>query len=96
MKRKLLWLLESPENFQTLLGMVVLFDKTSRYYMFSGYVTAALLDSHDKENKISVFSINTIERGYTFYHNREKLSDMLLNCIEFVGKTPEETFTIEK
>ena len=92
------WLLESKENFETLCGMCLLFDKKSEYYKFSGFVTAALLDYDDLERKISILAIDTKRpQGlFTFKYSREDLRKMLSNCIEFVGKSEKESFILVK
>jgi len=86
-------LLETPEAFEELLGMCLLFDKDSDYYKFSGFVTAALLD-HD-EPGISILAIKTNDQWYTFKYTREDLKKMFSHCIEFVGKSEEDSFTIQ-
>jgi hypothetical protein len=94
-KRTIDSLLASPESFEELLGMCLLFDKNSDYYKFSGFVTAALLDFDDPDKGISILGIKTTDQWYTFRYTREDLRKMFSHCIEFVGKTEEESFTIE-
>ena len=96
MTRTIDWLLEKPENFETLLGMCLLFDKNSDYYKLSGFVTAALLDHDDPDKQISILAIDTrhLSGWITFKYSREDLRKMFSHCIEFVGKTPEESFTL--
>jgi hypothetical protein len=91
-------LLKDQESFESLLGMVLLFDKNSEYYKFTGWVTAALLDYDDPDKGISIFAINTgrPSEWFTFKYTREDLRKMFENCIEFVGKTEEESFILEK
>ena len=88
-------LLETFESFECLLGMCLLFDKESEYYKFSGFVTAALLDYYDPDKGISILAIKTADQFYTFKYTREDLRKMFSHCIEFVGKTEEDSFTIE-
>lgn len=88
-------LLESDKNFESLLGMCLLFDKDSEYYKFSGFVTCALLDYDDPDNKISILAIQTATDWITFKYTREDLRKMFSHCIEFVGKSEEDSFTIE-
>ena len=87
-------LLESEDSFGELLGMCLLFDKKSDYYKFSGFVTAALLDFDDPDRHISILAIKTQDQWYTFKYSREDLKHMFSHCIEFVGKTEEDSFTI--
>lgn len=89
-------LLESPESFEDLLGMCLLFDKESEYYKFSGFVTSALLDFDDPNKGISIFAIKTSDNFYTFKYTREDLRKMFSHCIEFVGKSEEDSFILEK
>lgn len=94
--KKLDWLLENEDNFASLLGMVLLFDKNSEWNEYSGFVTAALLDFDDPENKISILAIHCGVRGlFTFKRTREELNDILLNCVEFVGEDEESSFILE-
>jgi hypothetical protein len=88
-------LFENADAFGSLLGMCLLFDKNSEYYKFSGFVTAALLDYDDPDNKISILAIKTANDWITFKYTREDLKKMFSNCIEFVGKSEEDSFTIE-
>lgn len=92
--KKLSWLLESPENFATLKDMVLLFDKDSKWYEYSGFVTAALLDYED--DQISILAINGSKGWITFKRSRADLIDMFSNCIEFVGQDEESSFVLEK
>lgn len=97
-RKKISELLESFESFERLRGMCLLFNKDSKYYKFSGFVTAALLD-WEKENKIpiTILAIDTKEIGWiTFYRTREDLIDMFNNCDAFIGNTSEGSFLIEK
>ena len=87
-------LLSNFESFEKLLGMCLLFNKESEYYKFSGFVTAALLDYDDPEKKISILAINTNSGLITFKYSREDLEKMFANCIEFVGKSEEESFVL--
>ena len=87
-------LLESFEAFESLLGMCLLFDKESDYYKFSGFVTAALLDYDDPDKGTSILAIKTADNFYTFKYTREDLRKMFSNCIEFVGKSEEDSFKI--
>jgi hypothetical protein len=88
-------LLKTPKAFENLLGMCLLFDKNSDYYKFSGFVTAALLDFDDLDKNISILAIKTADQWYTFKYSREDLKKMFSYCIEFVGKTEEDSFTIQ-
>lgn len=97
--KKLDWILESSENFESLKGMVLLFDKNSEYYSFSGFVTAALLDYEEENNeKITILAIDTkhLNGWLTFRKTREDLRKMLSNCIEFVGENEEKSFVLGK
>jgi len=87
-------LLGSSDNFGELLGMCLLFDEKSDYYKFSGFVTAALLDRDDPDRHISILAIKTQDQWYTFKYSREDLKNMFSHCVEFVGKTEEDSFTI--
>ncbi len=98
--KKLSEILDTFENFTSLLHMCLLFDKHSEYYKFSGFVTAALLDYDDPDNKISIIAINTYTDGigwhlYTFKRTREELIKMLSECVECVGNTEKDSFIIE-
>lgn len=88
-------LLETPEKFEQLLGMCLLFDRDSDYYKFSGFVTAALLDHDDLKKGISILAIKTNTDWFTFRYSREDLRKMFSYCIEFVGKTEEDSFTVQ-
>ena len=92
-KRTIDSLLISPASFESLLGMCLLFDKSSDYYKFSGFVTAALMDRD--EPGISILAIKTADNWYTFKYTKEDLRKMFSHCIEFVGKSEEDSFTIE-
>ncbi len=96
--KKLSWFFESFENFETLRGMCLLFDKDSEYYRFSGFVTAALLDYDDPDKQISILGINTghLSGWVTLKNDREEMRKMLSNCIEFVGENEEKSFKLEK
>ena len=89
-------LFENFESFEKLKGMLLLFDKNSEYYKFSGFVTAALLDYEDKDKQISILAINTSTNWFTFKYSREDLKKMLSNCIEFVGNNEDDSFVLEK
>lgn len=89
---------DNPENFESLLGMCLLFDKNSKYFEYSGFITAALLDrENDGNNKLSILAIDTHKPNgwYTFKWKNEDLKEMLSNCIEFVGKTEEDSFVLK-
>jgi hypothetical protein len=96
--KKLDDILKDFSSFEELLHMCLLFDKDSEYYKFSGWVTAALLDYDDPDNKISILAIDTRRpQGLiTFRYSREDLRKMLSNCIEFVGKSEEESWILKK
>lgn len=89
-------LLSTPESFEALYGMCLLFNKNSEYYKFSGIVTAALLDYEDPDKQISILAIKTSDNWHTLRCSREYLIKMLDNCDEFVGNTPEESFILQK
>lgn len=91
--KKLSWLLESFENFESLKGMVLLFDKNSKWFEYSGFVTAALLDYEN--NQSTILSINGQKGWITFKLIRADLKEMLSNCIEFVGIDEESSFVLE-
>ncbi len=97
--KKISQIIDSIENFEQLLGMALLFDKNSKYFGWSGFVTAALLDWEEKDNKsLTVLGIDTkhLNGWITIKLTKEELIDALNNCIEFVGKTEEDSFTLEK
>lgn len=88
-------ILKTPEQFETLLYKVLLFAKDSDYYKFSGKVTAALLNYDDPDKEISILAIRTPEQWYTFKSSKDDLRKMLGKCIEVVGNSEEESFTLE-
>ena len=88
-------LLSSSDNFGELLGKAILFNKDSNYYKFSGFVTAALLDFDDPENSISILAIKTNDNWYTFKYTRNDLRKMFASCMEVVGQTEEDSFTLQ-
>ena len=97
-------LLKSGENFENLLYKLLLFDKDSEYFKFTGFVTAALLDYEDVDKQISILAINTHPNTidvngtpvswFTFEYNREDLRKMFKSCIEVVGETEDKSFVI--
>lgn len=97
MKTKKLQDLLVPQEFEKLLGFVLLFDKDSEYFKFSGFVTAALLDFEGtKEEPLTILAINGQHGLITFHRTRKDLHDMFNNCVEFVGRNEEESFVLEK
>lgn len=86
----------TPQGFESLLGMVLLFNKESLYFPYSGFVTASLLDYDDPENKISILAIYGQNGLITFKRTRQDLVDMFNVCDAFIGKTAEESFLLEK
>lgn len=86
-------ILESPESFETLLGMALLFNRDTDYFNFSGFVTAALLD-YEGEDK-NILAINANNKLLTFRWGREDLRKMFESCDAFIGKTEEESFLLK-
>ncbi len=97
--KKLSEIIGSSKEFEKLLGMCLLFDKSSPYFGWSGIVTAALLDYEEDDGKpITILAIDTkhLNGWLTIKRSKEELIDLLNNCIEFVGNSDEECFTLEK
>ena len=88
-------LLENFGTFENLKGMCLLFDKNSDYYKFSGFVTAALLDYDDPKNGVRILAIKNNDNWYTFKYTRDDLRKMFSHCIEFVGRSEEDSFTLQ-
>jgi len=94
--RKKLEELLTPDGFESLRGMLLLFNRESPYFIYSGVVTASLLDYDDPENKISILAINGKHGLITFKRTRQDLIGMFNVCDAFCGHTPETSFLLEK
>ena len=95
--RKTIGEILTPDGFEGLLNMCLLFNRESKYYKYSGWVTAALLDYEDAENQISIFALRNPALGlFTLKPSRVELRDMLENCDAFVGQTIETSFLLVK
>ena len=93
MKEIELFSLFNEMEFEILHGMMLLFDKNSKYFEYSGFVTAALYE-FETDNR-TVLAINCSKGWITFKLTKDELEDMLKNCVEFVGKDEESSFKIK-
>lgn len=93
-------LLESEESFSQLRNMLLLFNKDSEYYKFSGIVTAALLDFEISEEgedlSILAISCGMINQWNTFKCSRTELEKMLNCCDAFIGASAKMSFLLKK
>lgn len=86
-------ILSSPSAFECLLGTVMLFDRDSKFFRFSGLCTACLLDYEDPQTTIMAFLSSS---GFlTAKFSRESLVDLLKCCDVVVCKVPEDSFFLE-
>jgi hypothetical protein len=83
-------------DFESLKGLWLLFNKDTEYYKFSGVVTAALLDYDDPDKHISILAIKTEDNWYTFKYTREDLTKMFNNCDAFIGENETDSFLLSK
>jgi hypothetical protein len=92
LSRKSLEELFVPEEFEKLLGKVLLFNLKSEW--ISGRVSAALLNFESDD--ISVLAIQDFLEGrlITYKLKIEELEDAFKNCEAVIGLTPEESFLI--
>jgi len=98
-KKKISDIINSFESFEQLRGMGLLFNKNSKSFGLSGFVTAALLDFEEQDGcKITVLAIDTkhLNGWVTLKLKKEQLIELLNDCIEFVGKNEEESFILDK
>ena len=95
--KRLSEILKNQESFESLHHKLLLFAKDSKFYSWSGYVTAALLDFEDDGGvPVTIIAINTYKaHGWlTIKRGRAELEEMLKSCIEVVGETEADSFTI--
>ena len=91
--RKSLGELLEREEFQKLLGKVLLFNRKSR--LISGKVSAASLNFEGDDITVLAIMSPTVDPAWMTYKlNREELEDAFKNCEAVIGLTPEESFLI--
>jgi len=92
----------SPEEFEKLLGMVLLFNRDSPYFKYSGWVRAAVLNAQcpccDKVYSFMAFSQTAAatkpEDMMMIQLSSEELKAIIFNCDAFIGLTLEESFLL--
>lgn len=93
-------LLSNQEGFEIIKGMLLLFNRNSEYYRYSGQVTAALLDFEGigSEKNITVLALTCpmLDKLITFKLNKDQLSAVLKSCDAFIGNSLETSFILEE
>ena len=84
---------EILNSFHMLVGTVLLFNRESKYFDYSGMVTAALLN-FDAEND-HILAITGKNGWFTFHKTTDDLKDMFNHCDAFVGKDLESSFLLQ-
>jgi len=84
---------EILNSFHMLVGTVLLFNRESKYFDYSGMVTAALLN-FDAEND-HIIAITGKNGWFTFHKTTESLKDMFNHCDAFIGKDLESSFLLK-
>lgn len=93
----------SDEAFAKLVGMVLLFNRESQWYEYSGWCRGAVLDAVcpccDKRFSKLAFSkgpeATPPEDMMMLELSREELIQVLSSCDAFIGATPDESFLLD-